>query len=151
MTSMYDAIVKKYGLPHDAYGGKLRAAFEKFGERTVQTSALLARDIALALDGDMTPTAGAKTTHASSTYAVAVEYADMFEELGLPESERSYTPSRGGQWRVDFDAIIAAGDAAREAGVDYEARRAKAMEHYITLREVLESFGESEGAMRAPS
>ena len=141
MATMYDAIVKKYGLPHDAYNGKLREAFDAFGKRTEQTSALLARDIALALDGEMTPASGCtKTTHASSTYAVAVEHADMFAELGLPESERSYTSSRGGQWRVDFDAMVAAGEAARDAGVDEEARQAVCMAHFISLREVLESF-----------
>ncbi len=123
MATMYDVIVNKYGLPHNAYNGKLRDAFEAFGKRTEQTSAKLARDIALALDGEMTPPSGyTKTTRSSSTYAVAVEHADMFAELGLPESERSYTPSRGGQWRVDFDAMETAGNAARDAGVKASAR-----------------------------
>ena len=140
MATMYDAIVERYGLPHDSYNGKLREAFETFGKRTEQTSTLLARDVALALDGEIRPASGTKTTHASSTYAVAVEHADMFAELGLPESERSYTPSRGGQWRVDFDAMVAAGEAARDAGVDEEARQAVCMAHFISLREVLESF-----------
>ena len=141
MATMYDAIVNKYGLPHDAYNGKLRDAFEAFGKRTEQTSTLLARDIALALDGEMTPASGTKTTHASSTYAVAVEHADMFAELGLPESEHSYTQSRGGQWRVDFDAMETAMEAARAQGaVDEKVRQSILMEHYVTLREVLESF-----------
>ena len=55
----------------------------------------------------------------------------MFAELGLPESERSYTPSRGGQWRVDFDAMVTAGNAARDAGVDEETRRAMDMETMV--------------------
>ena len=81
MAIIYDEIVQKFGLPHEAYDGKLREAFEAFGKRGDQTSVLLARYIALALDEQIDKEAKAagatKTTRASSTYAVAAEHADM--------------------------------------------------------------------------